>query len=68
MKAPQVISVIIALCTYQPVYLSTQIGLSANQAAARDLFEHKDLGTYEHSFKAIVDPSGVVMVKLTPRE
>lgn len=35
-------------------------------AKARDLFEHKNLGTFKKSFKAKVNPSGVVMVKLSP--
>ena len=48
------------------VYLFCQIGLSAKQAVARDLFEHKDLGIYDTMFEAIVNPSGVVMVKLFP--
>ncbi|KAJ7384508.1 hypothetical protein OS493_021137 [Desmophyllum pertusum] len=42
------------------------VGLSASQAVVRDLFEHKDLGIFNQSFSAIVNPSGVVMVKLTP--
>jgi len=46
----------------------SQIGLTTKQAVARDLFEHKDLGIFDHTFKAIVNPSGVVMVKLTPLE
>lgn len=32
----------------------------------RDLFAHQELGMYEGSFKAKVNPSGVVMVRLTP--
>ena len=43
-----------------------QVGLHATQAMVHDLFEHKDLGLYKDSFKAIVNPTGVVMVKLTP--
>ena len=46
--------------------LSLQVGLSASHAVARDLFEHKDLGIFSQNFSAIVNPSGVVMVKLTP--
>lgn len=42
------------------------VGLSAEKAEARDLFEHKDLGTFTGSFHAIVNPSGVVMVILSP--
>ena len=43
-----------------------QVGLSTPEAKVRDLFEHKDLGIYKKSFMAKVNPSGVVMVKLTP--
>jgi hypothetical protein len=32
----------------------------------RDLFAHKYLGIYERSFLAKVNPSGVVMVKISP--
>ena len=32
----------------------------------RDLYLHKDLGMFNTTFKAIVDPVSVVMVKLTP--
>ncbi|XP_074618433.1 alpha-N-acetylgalactosaminidase-like [Acropora palmata] len=52
-----------------PVTLSASfelVGLHATQAMAHDLFEHKDLGLYKDSFKAIVNPTGVVMVKLIP--
>lgn len=42
------------------------VGLSASRAVARDLFERKDLGIFSSSFSASVNPSGVVMVKLTP--
>lgn len=43
-----------------------QVGLSTSEAKVRDLFEHKDLGIYKNSFMAKVNPSGVIMVKLTP--
>ena len=43
-----------------------QVGLSTLLAKARDLFEHKNLGTFKKSFKAKVNPSGVIMVKLSP--
>jgi len=44
-----------------------QLGItSATAANARDLFAHKDLGQYNNTFHAVVDPDGVVMVKLTP--
>jgi len=43
-----------------------EVGLSTSEAKVRDLFEHKDLGIYKNSFRAKVNPSGVIMVKLTP--
>ena len=36
--------------------------------SARDLFVHRDLGTITTTFSARVNPSGVVMVKLTPQK
>ena len=42
------------------------MGITTERAYARDLFAHKDLGIYKKSFTARVNPSGVVMVKLTP--
>ena len=50
------------------VFFSLQVGLSAEKAKARDLFEQKELGTFMGSFHAIVNPSGVVMVRLSPLE
>ena len=47
-------------------FMFCQVGLHAIQAMVHDLFEHKDLGRYNCSFKAVVNPTGVVMVKLTP--
>lgn len=43
-----------------------QLGIASGAATARDLFAHKDLGQYNDTFSAAVDPDGVVMVKLTP--
>ncbi|XP_015751375.1 PREDICTED: alpha-N-acetylgalactosaminidase-like [Acropora digitifera] len=42
------------------------VGISTKRAYVRDLFAHQELGMYEGSFKAKVNPSGVVMVRLTP--
>ncbi|XP_031564497.1 alpha-N-acetylgalactosaminidase-like [Actinia tenebrosa] len=42
-----------------------QIGFDAEVASARDLFAHKDLGSFTSKFSAEVNPTGVVMVKLT---
>ncbi|XP_065909660.1 alpha-N-acetylgalactosaminidase-like [Dysidea avara] len=43
-----------------------QLGINSTAANARDLFAHKELGTFQNMFHAMVDPDGVVMVKLTP--
>lgn len=43
-----------------------QIGMMSNTASARDLYAHKDLGHFTRFFSAKVNPTGVVMVKLTP--
>ena len=43
-----------------------QLGIPSAAVNARDLFAHKDLGQYSDTFHAVVDPDGVVMVKLTP--
>ncbi|PFX17508.1 Alpha-N-acetylgalactosaminidase [Stylophora pistillata] len=53
----------------QPIHIEAffhEVGLPTIMAKARDLFEHKDLGTFKKSFRAKVNPSGVVMVKLSP--
>ena len=42
------------------------MGITTERAYARDLFAHKELGIYNESFTARVNPSGVVMVKLIP--
>ncbi|XP_062517061.1 alpha-N-acetylgalactosaminidase-like [Corticium candelabrum] len=43
------------------------LNITAAAVTARDLFAHKDLGTFKESFDARVNPSGVVMVKMTPQ-
>ena len=43
-----------------------QVGLMSTTAYARDLFAHTDLGKFTKFYSAEVNPSGVVMVKLTP--
>ncbi|XP_057300357.1 alpha-N-acetylgalactosaminidase-like [Hydractinia symbiolongicarpus] len=50
-----------------PVYMSTDFSTLniTGPFYVRDLYEHKDLGIFATSFKAMVNPSGVVMVKLT---
>ncbi|XP_066933358.1 alpha-N-acetylgalactosaminidase-like isoform X2 [Clytia hemisphaerica] len=50
-----------------PVFMSVDFKLLNITGSwnVRDLYALKDLGSYEGSFKAMVNPSGVVMVKLT---
>jgi len=50
-----------------PVFMSvdfTQLKITTPMHV-RDLYQHQDLGVFNGTFKAIVNPSGVVMVKLT---
>lgn len=49
-------------------FLVLQIGITSSTATARDLFAHKDLGKFTKFFSSKVNPTGVVMVKLTPVE
>lgn len=42
------------------------IGLTSKTASVRDLFAREDLGQFTNFFSAKVNPSGVVMVKLSP--
>jgi alpha-N-acetylgalactosaminidase len=44
----------------------SSVGIKANKAKVRDLFLHKDLGVYSQKFETMVNPHGVVMVKITP--
>lgn len=44
----------------------SDVGISTKSACARDLFSHQQLGMYNETFIARVNPSGVVMMKLTP--
>lgn len=51
-----------------PVYMSVDFKNQLNITgtwSVRDLYDHKELGHFTNSFKALVNPSGVVMVKLT---
>jgi len=43
-----------------------QVGLASITAFVRDLFTHSDVGIFTEFYSAEVNPSGVVMVKLTP--
>ena len=52
--------------TEPTVSIQTQVGISTKSACARDLFAHQQLGMYNESFTARVNPSGVAMVRLTP--
>jgi len=44
----------------------SDVGISTTRACVRDLFARQPLGMHSNSFTAKVNPSGVVMVKLTP--
>lgn len=46
--------------------LPTQIGLQSTSASVRDVLEQRDLGMFSKTFTALVNPSGVRLVKLTP--
>lgn len=55
----------------QPVKIEAPfelVGVPTPTAKVRDLFAHKDLGNFNGTFKARVNPSGVVMVTLTPTD
>ena len=43
-----------------------QVGLTSATAFVRDLFTRSDLGKFTKFYSAEVNPSGVIMVKLTP--
>lgn len=42
------------------------LNITVDAVTARDLFNHTDLGTFKGSFSSQVNPSGVVMVQMTP--
>ena len=44
----------------------SQVGLMSTTAFVRDLFTRSDLGKFTNFYSAEVNPSGVIMVKLTP--
>lgn len=57
--------------TREPVEIRADfkvVGLNSSTAFARDLFAHSDLGKFTNFYSTEVNPSGVVMVKLTPVE
>eukprot|EP00112_Aurelia_sp_Birch-Aquarium-sp1_P021005 Seg5548.1 transcript_id=Seg5548.1/GoldUCD/mRNA.D3Y31 product=alpha-N-acetylgalactosaminidase protein_id=Seg5548.1/GoldUCD/D3Y31 len=43
-----------------------QVGFEYSKAVVRDLYQHKDMGVFQESYKAMVNPTGVVMVTLKP--
>ena len=43
-----------------------QMNLSSTCYQIRDLYQQEDLGNFTTSFKAMVNPTGVVMLQLTP--
>jgi len=44
------------------------VGIKSGVASIRDLFTHKDLGLFVNSFSTLVNPHGVVMIRLTPHK
>jgi alpha-galactosidase len=45
----------------------TELGFPADKGAAvRDLWAHKDLGAFQRSYSATVEPHGVVMIRVRP--
>jgi alpha-galactosidase len=47
----------------------TDIGLSSNQkAGVRDLWNHRDLGSFTDSYSATVEPHSLALVKITPAD
>ncbi|XP_028406956.1 alpha-N-acetylgalactosaminidase-like [Dendronephthya gigantea] len=54
--------------TDMPIQISFSfktVGFPASSARIKDLFASKDLGVFKDSFKGLVNPSGVLMLKLT---
>jgi len=49
------------------VYFNTLGIKSGVSATVRDLWLHKDMGVYSSAFTTLVDPHGVVMIKVTPK-
>ena len=43
-----------------------KVGFGYSKAVIRDLYQHKDIGVFSESYKAMVNPTGVVMVTLKP--
>ena len=39
-----------------------KVGFGYSKAVIRDLYQHKDIGVFRESYKAMVSPTGVVMV------
>ena len=44
------------------------MNLSSSCYQIRDLYQQEDLGNFTTSFKAMVNPTGVVMLQLTPEK
>ena len=42
-----------------------KVGFTGSTANIRDLFASKDLGVFKDSFKGLVNPSGVLMLRMT---
>ncbi|HET7632684.1 MAG TPA: glycoside hydrolase family 27 protein [Gemmatimonadaceae bacterium] len=44
----------------------SRVGIHTRTATVRDLWEHKDLGSFDNHYTAMVPSHGVVMVRITP--
>ena len=50
------------------INFTTQTGLQSSFASVRDVLEQRDLGMFYKTFTALVNPSGVRLVKLIPTD
>jgi hypothetical protein len=53
----------------QPVRITamfSMVGFKHQKAKIRDLYAHEDRGIFQDTYQAKVNPSGVVMVKISP--
>ena len=64
---PQYITVN-SIVKYDINIFTTQAGLQSSSASVRDVLEQRDLGVFYKTFTALVNPSGVRLVKLTPTD
>ena len=57
-----------SIVKYDINFFTTQTGLQSSSASVRDVLEQRDLGVFSKTFTALVNPSGVRLVKLTPTD